>query len=98
MNPAGDEALQAFVRVTRSSDGVPQAPYHRTVLHTSAELTGGLVAQHTSPCLDFVVIGAQKGGTTALWQLLRDHPQLWLPPNKEAPYFSHTEEVCCRFG
>jgi Sulfotransferase domain len=41
--------------------------------------------------LDFIVIGAQKAGTTTLWQLLRDHPQLWLPETKEAPYFSHSE-------
>ncbi len=41
--------------------------------------------------LDFIVIGAQKAGTTTVWQLLRDHPQLWLPETKEAPFFSHTE-------
>jgi hypothetical protein len=41
--------------------------------------------------LEFIVIGAQKAGTTTLWQLLRDHPQLWLAETKEAPFFSHTE-------
>jgi hypothetical protein len=41
--------------------------------------------------LEFLVIGAQKAGTTTLWNLLRDHPQLWLPDAKEAPFFSHTE-------
>jgi Sulfotransferase domain len=41
--------------------------------------------------LEFLVIGAQKAGTTTLWQLLRDHPQLWLPETKEAPFFSHDE-------
>jgi hypothetical protein len=40
--------------------------------------------------LDFLVIGAQKSGTTTLWDLLRDHPGLWLPATKEAPFFSHT--------
>ena len=39
--------------------------------------------------LEFIVIGAQKAGTTTLWQLLRDHPQLWLAETKEAPFFSH---------
>ena len=43
------------------------------------------------PVLEFLVIGAQKGGTTTLWKLLRDHPGLWLPDAKEAPFFSHTE-------
>ncbi len=41
--------------------------------------------------LDFLVIGAQTAGTTTLWQLLRDHPQLWLPETKEAPFFSHAD-------
>ncbi len=44
-----------------------------------------------SPGIEFLVIGAQKAGTTTLWNLLRDHPQLWLPDAKEAPFFSHTE-------
>jgi hypothetical protein len=47
--------------------------------------------QHRNMGLEFIVIGAQKAGTTTLWQLLRDHPQLWLPETKEAPFFSHTE-------
>src|SRR5271157_2660056 len=44
-----------------------------------------------SPGMEFLVIGAQKAGTTTLWNLLRDHPQLWLPDAKEVPFFSHTE-------
>lgn len=39
--------------------------------------------------LDFLVIGAQKAGTTSLFEYLRRHPELYLPPSKEAPYFSH---------
>ena len=41
--------------------------------------------------LDFLVIGVQKGGTTTLWQLLRDHPAIWLPGFKEAPFFTYQE-------
>ena len=41
--------------------------------------------------LDFLVIGVQKGGTTTLWQLLRDHPAIWLPGFKEAPFFTYEE-------
>lgn len=37
--------------------------------------------------LDFIVIGTQKGGTTALWQYLRSHPWIYLPEDKEAPFF-----------
>jgi hypothetical protein len=39
--------------------------------------------------LDFIVIGAQKSGTTSLFEYLRRHPGLCLPAAKEAPYFSH---------
>jgi hypothetical protein len=35
--------------------------------------------------LDFIVIGVQKGGTTSLWQYLRDHPEIAMPGYKEAP-------------
>jgi hypothetical protein len=39
--------------------------------------------------LDFIVIGAQKAGTTSLFQHLRSHPEISLPAGKEVPYFSH---------
>jgi hypothetical protein len=42
-----------------------------------------------APSLEFVVIGAQKAGTTTLWELLRRRPDVWVPPSKELPYFSH---------
>jgi hypothetical protein len=38
--------------------------------------------------LDFIVIGAQKAGTTSLFEYIRRHPQLSLPVTKEAPFFS----------
>jgi hypothetical protein len=41
--------------------------------------------------LDFIVIGAQKGGTTSLWQYLRHHPAIAMPERKEEPFFSKTE-------
>jgi hypothetical protein len=39
--------------------------------------------------LDFIVIGAQKAGTTSLYEYLRHHPDISLPAGKEWPYFSH---------
>jgi hypothetical protein len=38
------------------------------------------------PC--FLGLGAQKGGTTTLHALLGQHPQLYLPPEKELHYFT----------
>jgi hypothetical protein len=36
---------------------------------------------------DFLVIGAQRAGTTWLHRVLQRHPALWLPPVKELHYF-----------
>jgi hypothetical protein len=43
--------------------------------------------------LDFIVIGAQKAGTTSLFEYLKRHPEVCLPLDKEAPYFSHDPEI-----
>lgn len=48
------------------------------------EVRPGVVARP----LDFVVIGAAKSATTTLFHLLRSHPELAMPANKEAPFFS----------
>ena len=45
-------------------------------------------AAETRP--SFLCIGAQKAGTTWLYQILRQHPQLWLPV-KEVHYFDILE-------
>jgi hypothetical protein len=42
--------------------------------------------------LDFLVIGAEKCGTTSLFEYLRKHPQLSLPAAKYAIYFSSEEK------
>ena len=39
------------------------------------------------PVPHFLCIGAQKAGTTWLYQMLRQHPDLFLPPIKELHYF-----------
>jgi hypothetical protein len=37
---------------------------------------------------DFLGIGAQKAGTTWLWWVLRQHPNIWMPPIKELRHFN----------
>ncbi|MEZ5811111.1 MAG: sulfotransferase domain-containing protein [Rhizobiaceae bacterium] len=37
--------------------------------------------------LSFLIAGVQKGGTTALYQFLREHRQLFLPKRKELHFF-----------
>jgi len=39
--------------------------------------------------MDFLVIGALKSGTTSLFHYLRNHPQIYVPPEKEVPFFSN---------
>jgi len=42
----------------------------------------------TSKPIDFVIVGAQKSGTTSLHEVLNRHPQISMPPSKEAPIFN----------
>lgn len=37
---------------------------------------------------DFFIVGAAKAGTTAVWTMLRHHPQVFLPATKEPGYFA----------
>jgi hypothetical protein len=43
--------------------------------------------------LDFIVIGAQKAGTTSLFEYIKGHPDLHFPHDKERPFFSHEKAV-----
>lgn len=38
---------------------------------------------------EFLCIGTQKAGTSWLFEQLRQHPEIWLPPIKELHYFDH---------
>lgn len=40
---------------------------------------------------DFLIIGAAKSGTTALYDLLKQHPQVYLPFDKEPLFFSRDD-------
>ena len=39
----------------------------------------------------FLCVGGAKCGTTSLYEYLRDHPQVFLPDQKELHYFSHLD-------
>jgi hypothetical protein len=41
---------------------------------------------------DFLIIGAQKSGTTWLYHNLKQHPDIWLPPVKEIHYFNFKQK------
>jgi Sulfotransferase domain len=40
------------------------------------------------PLPDFLVIGAQKSGTTSLYEYLRSHPEVFMPDIKELDFFT----------
>lgn len=40
--------------------------------------------------VDFLGIGVQKAATSWLWQNLRHHPDIWVPPQKELHYFDRS--------
>ncbi|MEO5986565.1 MAG: sulfotransferase [Candidatus Limnocylindria bacterium] len=42
---------------------------------------------------DFFIVGAPKSGTTAMYQYLRAHPDLYLPERKELRFFGHDLEI-----
>lgn len=62
-------------RHTQSSTGVVRA-------------IGRLVLGRREPLPDFLCIGAQKAGTTTLYQHMRSHPGIYMPATKEVHYFS----------
>ncbi len=37
--------------------------------------------------ISFLIIGAQKAGTTSLFEYMRRHPDIYMPPEKEIAYF-----------
>src|SRR5215210_1250841 len=40
---------------------------------------------------NFLIIGAEKSGTTALYHYLKQHPQVYMSPVKEPGFFSYEE-------
>ena len=42
---------------------------------------------------DFLIIGAQKAGTTWLQRNLQTHPDIWMPPEKELHYFDEKARI-----
>jgi len=43
------------------------------------------------PKINFFCIGAQKAGTTTLYDILKQHPDIYLPEDKEAPFFAYPD-------
>ncbi len=49
------------------------------------------------PLPNFLILGAAKSGTTALYHYLKQHPQVYMSPEKEPNFFAFEgQEVCFR--
>jgi Sulfotransferase family len=47
-------------------------------------------AQQSGRVPDFFIVGHHKSGTTAMYEMLRLHPQIYMPEMKEPEYFGRT--------
>jgi hypothetical protein len=55
-------------------------------MSTRAEEPAGAAAPGRMP--DFFIVGHAKSGTTALYEMLREHPQIYMPEIKEPWFFA----------
>jgi hypothetical protein len=56
-----------------------------------ASPSGATAARGRVP--DFFIIGHERSGTTALWRMLRRHPQIFMPDHKEPRFFAPETRV-----
>jgi hypothetical protein len=66
---------------------VPTLPDPVRAVLRNAVWTYGRVTSAARPLPDFLILGAQKAGTTALYSYLRRHPSITGPSWKEVSYF-----------
>jgi Sulfotransferase domain len=66
---------------------IPRIPRPLRAVLRNAVWTSGRLTSFARPLPDFLILGAQKAGTTALYAYLRWHPQITGPSWKEVSYF-----------
>ncbi len=66
---------------------IPTIPEPARVVLRNAVWTYGRATAAVRPLPDFLILGAQKAGTTALYAYLRRHPDITGPSWKEVSYF-----------
>ena len=69
------------------AERIPQIPEPVRAVARTAIWTFGRLTARARPLPDFLVIGAQKAGTTALYAYLRSHPDITGPAWKEVSFF-----------
>jgi hypothetical protein len=66
---------------------IPTIPEPARAVLRNAVWTYGKATSRIRPLPDFLILGAQKAGTTALYAYLRRHPKITGPSWKEVSYF-----------
>src|SRR5215204_4694713 len=66
---------------------IPTIPEPARVVLRNAIWTYGRATARVRPLPDFLILGAQKAGTTALYAYLRRHPAILGPSWKEVSFF-----------
>jgi hypothetical protein len=69
------------------AERIPTIPEPARAVVRNAVWTYGRVTAAARPLPDFLILGAQKAGTTALYAYLRRHPSITGPSWKEVSYF-----------
>ena len=69
------------------AERIPTIPEPARAVLRNAVWTYGRATAGARPLPDFLIIGAQKAGTTALYAYLRGHPAITGPSWKEVSYF-----------
>jgi sulfotransferase family protein len=69
------------------AERIPTIPEPVRAVLRNAVWTYGKATSAIRPLPDFLIIGAQKAGTTALYAYLREHPQITGPSWKEVSFF-----------
>ena len=69
------------------AEKIPTIPGPVRAVLRNAVWTYGKATSALRPLPDFLIIGAQKAGTTALYAYLREHPQITGPSWKEVSFF-----------
>ena len=69
------------------AESIPTIPAPARVVARNVVWAYGRATSSARPLPDFLILGAQKAGTTALYAYLREHPAIAGPPWKEVSFF-----------
>jgi hypothetical protein len=76
------------MRIQPRGQGRRSAPHPAPAAAVSARRPAPAVPASGRRVPDFFIVGHAKSGTTALYEMLREHPQIYMPEGKEPWYFA----------